>query len=77
MSKKTLTRIILLTFIVWLIGTGIYALFSISTKMAQTEFFSILAMVYFITGKLPLFIVGLIFVIVIELMVWAMLPEKN
>jgi len=77
MSKKTLTRIIIITFIVWLVGTTISALFSISTDMSRTEFFPILVIVYFVMGKLPLFIVGLVFAIVIEIMVWAILPERN
>ena len=75
MPKKTLTKIITITTIIWFIGTAIYALISISTEISRTEFFPILVIVYFVTGKLPLFIIGLIIVVVIELTVWAMLPE--
>jgi hypothetical protein len=77
MPKKTLTKIITITSIIWFIGTATYALISISTEISRTEFFPILVVVDFVTGKLPLFVVGLVIAIVIELTVWAMLPERT
>jgi hypothetical protein len=77
MSKKALTTIVSLTFVVWLVRTGVYNLPLDSRGTFQTSLFSIIVAVDSLTGKLPLTVFCLIFIIVVELTVRAMTPLKR
>jgi len=77
MSKRTLTTIITWTVAVWSVVTAIYAVKWIAEEMAKSEFFAIFAIYHFAVGILPLFVIGLILIIVVELTVWGFLPNKE
>jgi hypothetical protein len=77
MSKRILAIIITWTVALWSIGTAIYAVKWIAEEMAKAEFFAILTIYHFVVGILPLFIIGLILIIVVELTIWGFLPNKG
>ena len=77
MSKRTLTIIITWTVALWGVGTAIYAVKWIAEEMAKAEFFAILVIYYYAIEILPLFVVGLILIIVVELTIWGFLPKKG
>jgi hypothetical protein len=77
MFKRTLTTIFIWTFVVWSVVTAIYAVKWIAEEMAKQEFFAFFAVYYFVIEVFPLFVIGLILIIVFELTVWAFLPDKE